>query len=614
MFNNIFSNKTVKNVLIYGASFVLTIILLIFFAKGTKINDFLTAMENSTFDLRQRVLVESYYKKDNKGNYIENKKVNKDIVIITIDDASFEYLARKFGEWPAPRNIYADLINYVEKQNPKAIAFDFMFVKSLKSKNNADMALTKAITGYDNVFVAMNLDGMPEDVRPAVNLPEHLSVKVKNDSAINYKADDLNYTNCRTILPQIINRTSNIGMINVSRSDDGILRKIPPFVTYKENFYPNLALLVALKDINYTGRNFNISKNLNLKIRDKNIPIDKDGGIILNWYGEFYKSFTLIPFYKVYQAMEGISNDKFDNIFKNKIVYIGPTALNLYDLKSVPVDKVYMGVGAHATFINNLIDNSFIKRVPTSVDIFISILLAVIVGIVIMRTASTAVALTTAILTSLGYIIFSYLVMKFFNLWIGIILPITSIILIFVLAYIIKYLLKSRDFEHQYKLATTDGLTELYNHRYFQEQMIMQAANCKRYNSNFSLILIDIDFFKKFNDIYGHQSGDAVLRQVALKLKKNVRSTDIVCRYGGEEMTIILPNTDRDEAIITAQKICQMVAEKPFKLANDQESNVTISLGVSTFPQDGETPGEITAAADKRLYVAKENGRNQVGY
>ena len=79
-------------------------------------------------------------------------------------------------------------------------------------------------------------------------------------------------------------------------------------------------------------------------------------------------------------------------------------------------------------------------------------------------------------------------------------------------------------------------------------------------------------------------------------------------------MSIILPNSSKDEAIITAQKICQTIAEKPFKLANDKESNVTISLGVATFPEDGETPGEIISAADKRLYHAKENGRNQVGF
>ena len=223
------------------------------------------------------------------------------------------------------------------------------------------------------------------------------------------------------------------------------------------------------------------------------------------------------------------------------------------------------------------------------------------------------VALGTAILTATGYIVSAYYLMKFFNLWIAIVLPLTFVLFVFVSAYILKYILKSRDFEQQYKLATTDGLTDLYNHRYFQEQMIMQTENCKRYNSNFSLILIDIDFFKNFNDTFGHQSGDAVLRQVAQKLKKNVRSTDIVCRYGGEEMGIILPNTDKTEAIVTAQKICQTIAEKPFKLANDKESTVTISLGVAAYPQNGKTPREIIAHADECLYSAKENGRNQVG-
>ena len=203
--------------------------------------------------------------------------------------------------------------------------------------------------------------------------------------------------------------------------------------------------------------------------------------------------------------------------------------------------------------------------------------------------------------------------MRFENLWLEVIYPLIFSIVAFTCAYIIKYLIKSRDFEQQYKLATTDGLTELYNHRYFQEQMRMQVEQSKRYNNNFSLIIIDIDFFKKFNDTFGHQSGDAVLRQVAQTLKRNVRATDIVCRYGGEEMSIILPNTSKDEAQSTAEKICQRVASRKFKLAQDKETNVTISLGVSTFPNDGDTASKVIDAADKRLYNAKHNGRNQVG-
>ena len=203
--------------------------------------------------------------------------------------------------------------------------------------------------------------------------------------------------------------------------------------------------------------------------------------------------------------------------------------------------------------------------------------------------------------------------MRFENLWLELIYPLIFSIVAFTLAYIVKYLIKSRDFEQQYMLATTDGLTELYNHRYFQEQIRMQVEQSKRYSNNFSLIIIDIDFFKKFNDTFGHQSGDAVLRQVAQTLKKNVRATDIVCRYGGEEMSIILPNTTKDEAFATAQKICNRVAEKTFKLTGNNETHVTISLGVSTFPFDGDTAPKIIEAADKKLYNAKNNGRNQVG-
>ena len=212
-----------------------------------------------------------------------------------------------------------------------------------------------------------------------------------------------------------------------------------------------------------------------------------------------------------------------------------------------------------------------------------------------------------------AYVILSYYLMIHQNLWLEIISPIAFTIIAFILTVIAKYLIKSRDFDKQYKLATTDGLTELYNHRYFQEQMQMFCANAKRYDNVFSLIILDIDFFKKFNDNFGHQSGDAVLRQVAFILKKNVRSSDIVCRYGGEEMSIILPNAKEDEAVAIAQKLCDIVASQTFKLSNNRESKVTISLGVSTYgANDGTEPAKIIESADKRLYHAKENGRNRV--
>ena len=144
--------------------------------------------------------------------------------------------------------------------------------------------------------------------------------------------------------------------------------------------------------------------------------------------------------------------------------------------------------------------------------------------------------------------------------------------------------------------------------------MLKQIDAYVRYGHKFSLILIDIDFFKKFNDTYGHQSGDCVLKQVAGILKKNSRSLDIVCRYGGEEMSIVLPNTNKEEATIVANKVCLAVRENKFILANGEKVNVTISVGVATVGENGTASQTMIEYADKCLYKAKENGRNQVVY
>ena len=285
----------------------------------------------------------------------------------------------------------------------------------------------------------------------------------------------------------------------------------------------------------------------------------------------------------------------------------------MFDLKNVPTDKIFPGVEIHTTFINNILDNNFIKRVSPFTDIVLSVLLSLFVGLVVVRSESTVLSSLIAVLTIIFYILFATVVMMYCNIWIGIILQTAAVILVFIACYLAKYIMKSRDLEYTYALATTDGLTELYNHRYFQEQMIQNIETAKRYNKHFSLIMIDIDFFKKFNDTYGHQSGDAVLRQVAQILKKNVRSSDIVCRYGGEEMSIILTNTNNTDANITAEKICKAVSANPLKLVNGKDVNVTISLGVSTYPENGLTSQEMIKYADDCLYIAKENGRNQVG-
>lgn len=578
--------------LIFFAVFIFLIL------KNANLNSFINSIENRTFDLRQSIMIN------------ENaKKANKDIVIVAIDDATYEYILDNYGEWPLPRDVYAKVINYLEHQNPRIIAFDLMFVKSLKSKNEADKALIDAFNKYDNVFTSMNFDNQAEDLRTPPTLPKNISIDVKNNSPIDFSS--LTFTNCRTILEGILNVSSNIGIINVSRSDDGVLRKMPLVVKYQDNYYPQLALKVGLNYLGDTQTEFEIDKYSHFKIGDRKIYLDKDGSAILNWYGPA-GTYTYIPMYQLIKAING-EKTELDYNFSNKIIYFGTTAASLFDIKTVPAGKIYPGVEVQATYVNNIIDNNFIKKVDRGYTIALSVLLALLIASVVTRVSSAFAASMMSLSTYLIYLLIAYYAMRFENLWLEVIYPLIFSILAFTCAYIIKYLIKSRDFEQQYRLATTDGLTELYNHRYFQEQMRMQVEQSKRYNNNFSLIIIDIDFFKKFNDTFGHQSGDAVLRQVAQTLKRNVRATDIVCRYGGEEMSIILPNTSKEEAQSTAEKICHRVADRKFKLAGDKETNVTISLGVATFPNDGDTASKIIDAADKRLYNAKHNGRNQVG-
>ena len=582
-------------------SYALGLILFIIFAfiilKNANLNTFIDTIENRTFDLRQSILI-------NQGH----KKASDDIVIVAIDDATYEYILDTYGEWPLPRDIYANIINYLEKQNPKSVVFDLMFVKSLKSKNQADEALINAFKKYNNIFTSMNFDNQSADLRVPPDLPERMSIEVKNNSKIDFS--QLTFKNCRLILEGILKASSNIGIINVSRSDDGILRKMPLVVKYKDKFYPQLALRVGLNYLGETQTNFEIDKHSNFIIGNRKIYLDDDGSAILNWYGPA-GTYTYIPMYQLIKAVKE-EKTELDYNFTNKIVYFGTTAASLFDIKTVPTGKIYPGVEVQATYVNNIIDNNFIRKVNKGYTIALSILLALLIASVVTRVSSAFAASMMSLSTYLIYILIAYYAMKYENLWLELIYPLIFSIGAFTVAYIVKYLIKSRDFEQQYILATTDGLTELYNHRYFQEQIRMQVEQAKRYSSNFSLIIIDIDFFKKFNDTFGHQSGDAVLRQVAQTLKKNVRATDIVCRYGGEEMSIILPNTSKDEAFSTAQKICERVASKKFKLTGDKETHVTISLGVATFPFDGDTASAIIESADKRLYTAKNSGRNQV--
>ncbi|MFN3480244.1 MAG: diguanylate cyclase [Thermodesulfovibrionales bacterium] len=160
------------------------------------------------------------------------------------------------------------------------------------------------------------------------------------------------------------------------------------------------------------------------------------------------------------------------------------------------------------------------------------------------------------------------------------------------------------------KMAITDGLTGLYNHRHFQERVSSEFSRLSRLSTSLSLLLIDIDHFKKINDTYGHPAGDEVLRGVAGVIRDTIRSIDIPARYGGEEFAVLLPDTNIDGAIRMAERLRSSILNRRFSF-NEKEIAVTVSTGIATSPYDAKTKEELIERADEALYRAKQSGRNR---
>ncbi len=188
-----------------------------------------------------------------------------------------------------------------------------------------------------------------------------------------------------------------------------------------------------------------------------------------------------------------------------------------------------------------------------------------------------------------------------------------SRLMVFVSSLAAMAIKNARMFGETRDRANTDGLTKLYTHRYFQDAFDAELRRADRYGDFVSIILTDIDHFKKFNDTYGHQIGDLVLKETADVFKQAVREMDIVARYGGEEFTIVLPQTNKTGAVKLADRLRQAVEKREYQTEKGV-LHVTISLGVSTFPVDARDKTELIKLADQALYGAKEGGRNCVRF
>lgn len=161
-------------------------------------------------------------------------------------------------------------------------------------------------------------------------------------------------------------------------------------------------------------------------------------------------------------------------------------------------------------------------------------------------------------------------------------------------------------------LAARDGLTGLYNHRTFYTMLDDELARARRFERPLSLLMLDIDHFKRVNDTHGHQAGDVVLKGLSKLLGRLARAVDRVCRYGGEEIAIILPETGLDGAACIADRMRAAVEAEAFEFGHGTSIRVTVSIGVASWPTHADNAQSLVAAADSALYTAKQAGRNRV--
>jgi len=171
----------------------------------------------------------------------------------------------------------------------------------------------------------------------------------------------------------------------------------------------------------------------------------------------------------------------------------------------------------------------------------------------------------------------------------------------------------SRVYQEMERISLTDPLTGLFNRRYLENHLQKEVSRARRFNHPLSLVMLDIDHFKNFNDRMGHPSGDSLLKRLGGVLLKTVRCHDVVARYGGEEFSVLLPEISEEGALSFSERLRRVIIDYPFENREIQpHGHISISAGTATFPGDGSLSGDLIANADSALYVAKQNGRNQV--
>ena len=500
-----------------------------------------------------------------------------DIIIVAIDDATIIKLQKRL---PLPRYIYADLLKKIYNGNPKLIVFDIVFSGQSEDRKS-DALLAKAIKGKDNILFPY----------------------ARSEFGRSLESDRF-----------FIKDFASAGYINKPLDIDSAVRRIRPIDLTIENNIRDYATELYifsryydydLGDITTDNKSVKLN-NLKPKKTDNfhkfNFSLGRDSAMWIK-YQESAEGFHKIPMWSV------LSDDFNPEIFKDKIVFVGATAKVFHDIYNTPL-RIMSGVEIMVNVTLMFLDGKFIEEAPRWLRwlvIFIFCLLTVFIyyRIGIIKGALFTISLVSIMLAAtFGLFLNNY----YFNPFKLVLICIISYIVInfYKYAYVVIENIQLR------RISTTDELTGLNTFRLLQVVIDHEFQKCLRYKANLSLLMIDIDNFKSINDTHGHQNGNVVLRKIGKIILDNVRKSDFPTRYGGEELAVLLPNSDIEGALKCAENIRQLIEKENYFMTKQGPLKVTVSIGLSSSPAMNITsPEDMIKFADTALYKAKHQGKNR---
>ncbi|MFH0772627.1 MAG: CHASE2 domain-containing protein [Candidatus Omnitrophota bacterium] len=505
---------------------------------------------------------------------------NRNIVVVEINDSDIA----KIGGWPWERSWHAAMIKVLSELGAKCVFFDVVFSEPSSEKDDA--LLEEAIKQAKNIYLPF----------------------VFKDSASGAEKELMP-------LRRFFSYVRGIGAANVFLDIDGTSRSLPIVYSEKGRLTPHIALKLAMDYEGLEIKEINPgSLILSSPGKEVKIPLIEGNKMFVNWLGKWGGAFKRYSFLEVLAGYKDFLEAKKPEIniddFKGSICLVGITALGVYDRRATPFQGEYPGVGIIATAVDNIIAENFLYSPPQWINLMLLCLLSLMPSFLIFGERPFKETASVFLIGGI-YFLISFLLFKngiridFFN-------PLFGLSISYVMVGTYNFVRAVAEKQIFFKLSVIDELSGLHNIRFFRKflwtEILMARSNPAK---KFIIIMADIDRFKQVNDAHGHQVGDLVIKKVADIFKVSVHSSDIVARYGGDEIIALLRGSSLKNGLKIAERIGKNVENSVTKDIVDLQHKVTISLGLAVF-QPGDDIYSIIRRADKALYRAKEMGRNRV--